>query len=64
MAQYLYNCPEYLESLYACFKAGLVPMNTNYRYADDELVYIYDNADTEAVIFHASFVEAVERIRV
>ncbi|PZS21153.1 MAG: acyl-CoA synthetase, partial [Acidimicrobiales bacterium] len=39
VAQYLYNTPEYLESMFACFKAGLVPVNTNYRYAADELVY-------------------------
>ena len=45
VAQYLYNCPEYLESVFAAFKAGLVPVNTNYRYADDELVYLWDNAD-------------------
>src|SRR6188508_693516 len=30
---YLYNCPEYLESMFAAFKAGLAPVNTNYRYA-------------------------------
>jgi acyl-CoA synthetase (AMP-forming)/AMP-acid ligase II len=63
VAQYLYNSPAYLESLYACFKAGLVPVNTNYRYTDDELVYLWDNSDTEAVMFHASFTERVERIR-
>jgi acyl-CoA synthetase (AMP-forming)/AMP-acid ligase II len=38
-AQYLYNGVEYLESIYAAFKVGLVPVNTNYRYRDDELVY-------------------------
>ena len=32
-----------------CFKAGLVPVNTNYRYTDDELVYLWDNADAVAV---------------
>jgi acyl-CoA synthetase (AMP-forming)/AMP-acid ligase II len=63
VAQYLYNSPEYIESLYACFKAGLVPVNTNYRYTDDELVYLWENSDAEAVILHASFVERVERIR-
>ncbi len=31
VAQYLYNCPEYLESMFAAFKAGLAPVNTNYR---------------------------------
>ena len=29
VAQYLYNCPEYLESMFAAFKVGLVPVNTN-----------------------------------
>ena len=45
VAHYLYNAPEYLESTFAIFKAGLVPVNTNYRYTDDELVYLWDNAD-------------------
>ena len=47
----------------ACFKAGLVPVNTNYRYADDELVYLWDNADAVAVVFHGAFAERIERIR-
>jgi len=63
VAQYLQNCPEYLESVYASFKAGLAPINTNYRYADDELVYLWDNADCVAVVFHATFIERIERIR-
>ncbi len=63
VAQYLHNCPEYLESMFATFKAGLVPVNTNYRYTDDELVYLWDNADAIAVVFHATFSEHIERIR-
>src|SRR5215210_5828578 len=63
VAQYLQNCPEYLESVGASFKAGLAPINTNYRYADDELVYLWDNADCVAVVFHATFIERIERIR-
>ena len=63
VAQYLYNCPEYLESLFACFKASLVPVNTNYRYTKDELVYLWDNADAVAVVFHGSFVDTIEAIR-
>jgi 3-oxocholest-4-en-26-oate---CoA ligase len=63
VAQYLYNGPEYLESVFAAFKAGLVPVNTNYRYADDELVYLWDNADAVAVVFHSSFAERIERVR-
>ena len=61
VALYLYNCPEYLEVEFACFKCGLVPVNTNYRYADDELVYLWDNADAVAVVFHGTFAERIER---
>jgi fatty-acyl-CoA synthase len=63
VAQYLQNCPEYLESVFASFKAGLAPINTNFRYADDELVYLWDNADCVAVVFHAQFADRIERIR-
>jgi fatty-acyl-CoA synthase len=63
VAEYMYNCPAYLETVYACFKAGLVPVNTNYRYTDDELVYLWDNSDSEVVVFHGTFTERVERIR-
>ncbi len=63
VALYLYNCSEYLEATFACFKLGLVPINTNYRYADDELVYLWENADTVAVVFHGAFVPRIEGIR-
>src|SRR5262245_47563914 len=32
VAIYTYNHPAYLESIYAAMKAGLVPVNVNYRY--------------------------------
>ena len=63
VAQYLYNGNEYLESLFACFKAALVPVNTNFRYVHDELVYLWDNADVAAVVFHGAFAEHVDAVR-
>ena len=63
VAQYLYNGPEYIESMFGAFKAGLVPINTNYRYQDDELVYLWDNADCVAVVFHGVFSDTIERVR-
>ncbi len=63
VAHYLYNGPEYLESMFGIWKAGLAPVNTNYRYADDELVYLWDNADAVAVVFHGAFTGTIERIR-
>ncbi|HUF31803.1 MAG TPA: acyl-CoA synthetase [Acidimicrobiales bacterium] len=62
VAQYLHNCPEYLESLFGAWKAGLVPVNTNYRYTESELTYLWDNADAVAVVFHGAFTETIERI--
>jgi fatty-acyl-CoA synthase len=63
VAQYLYNSPEYMESVYAAFKAGLVPINTNYRYLEDELVYLWDNGDAVAVVFHGTFADRIDAIR-
>jgi fatty-acyl-CoA synthase len=63
VAQYLYNCNEYLEALFGAEKASMIPVNTNYRYTDKELTYIWDNADAQAVIFHGSFTKNVERVR-
>ena len=63
VALYLANCPEYLEATFAAFKVSLVPINTNYRYADAELAYLWDNSDAEAVVFHGAFTERVERVR-
>lgn len=63
VAQYLYNCPEYLESTVAALKAGLVPVNTNYRYGDDELAYLWDNADAVAVVFHGTFTPRIDAVR-
>ena len=62
VAQYLHNCPEYLESVYGAFKAGMAVVNTNYRYGSDELVYLWDNADVIAVVFHGTFAEQCEQI--
>ncbi len=63
VAQLLYNSPEYVETLFACFKASFVPVNTNYRYTEDELVYLWGNADAVAVVFHGCFVDTIEAIR-
>ena len=63
VAAFLYNGPEYIESYYAAFKAGFAPVNTNYRYGPEELFYLFDNADAQAVVFHTGFTEVLEKIR-
>jgi fatty-acyl-CoA synthase len=59
---YLYNGAEYLESQFASFKGRGVPVNVNYRYLDDELLYLLDNSDAEALVFHSSLGDRVSRV--
>ncbi|HME46574.1 AMP-binding protein [Mycobacterium sp.] len=58
----LYNGPEYYEAFLAALKARMVPINLNYRYVDDELVYLLEDSDAEALVFHASLGETVGRV--
>ncbi|MEZ5559573.1 MAG: acyl-CoA synthetase [Pseudomonadales bacterium] len=60
---YLHNCNEYLESQYGIFKIRGCPINVNYRYKADELVYLLDNADAEAVVFQACYAMRIWEIR-
>ena len=64
VAQYLHNAPEYLESILACFKGSFVPLNTNFRYGPDELMYLWTNGDVECVIFHGCFTSTIEQLRI
>ena len=63
VAIYTYNCCEYLEGVVATLRAGMVPINTNYRYQAAELAYLWENSDTEAVIFQGTFTEQVDGLR-
>jgi fatty-acyl-CoA synthase len=59
---YLYNGNQYLESQFAAFKLRAVPVNINYRYLDDELLYLLDNSDAEILVFHTGLGERVARV--
>jgi fatty-acyl-CoA synthase len=63
VALYLYNGNEYLESMLAAFKARAVPINVNYRYVEEELLYLFENSQARAVIYHACFAPLLARIR-
>ncbi|WP_405663144.1 acyl-CoA synthetase [Streptomyces sp. NBC_00079] len=52
---HLYNGIEYLQTVFGCLKARIVPVNVNYRYVEDELVYLYRDADLVALVFDAEF---------
>ena len=63
VGMFMYNCPEYLVTQYAAFKSRVTPVNVNYRYLDDELLYLLDNADCEAVVFHSSLGDRIARVK-
>ena len=58
---YLHNCNEYLEAQHGVFKVRGCPVNVNYRYKADELVYLLDNADAEAVFYQGCYAERIRR---
>ena len=60
---YLLNGNEYLESQFAGMKIRGVPININYRYLDDELLYLLENSDAEALVFHTSLADRVARVK-
>ena len=59
---YLHNSNEYLEAQFATFKVMGVPVNVNYRYKSNELIYLLDNSDSEAVFFEACYADQVNEI--
>ena len=63
LALYLYNGNEYIEGMLGAYKARMVPFNVNYRYVEEELIYLLNNAQTKAMIFHTSLAHHVNAIR-
>jgi len=60
---YAYNCVEWVETLWAVFKLRAVWININYRYVEDELRYLFDNADLKALVFAREFAPRVAGVR-
>jgi len=63
IALYSYNRPEFVETLVAALKARLVPVNVNYRYREEELVYLLDNSDATVVVYEAGFAGSVAKVQ-
>ncbi|HEX9258583.1 MAG TPA: AMP-binding protein [Acidimicrobiales bacterium] len=63
VAQLLFNCPEYLETVYAAFKKRAVPVNVNYRYLPDEIHHVLAGGDVEVLVFHGALADRVAAVR-
>jgi acyl-CoA synthetase (AMP-forming)/AMP-acid ligase II len=62
VGMYLRNCAAYVEAMIACYKLRAVPINVNFRYVDDELRYLFDDAGLVGVIHDDDFTPRVEAV--
>ena len=63
LALYLHNGNEYLEGMLGAFKARVAPFNVNYRYVEEELVYLLNDSKATGIIYHDCFADRVTAIR-
>jgi acyl-CoA synthetase (AMP-forming)/AMP-acid ligase II len=59
---HLYNSPEHLEAMLACYKLPAVPVNVNYRYMGDELAYLARDADLVVLVSQPELAAAVATV--
>lgn len=63
LAVYMHNSIAYLETMIAAFKLRAVPINVNYRYVDEEIRYLFADADIKAVVHDPEFSARVDAVR-
>ena len=59
---HMMNGTEYLETMIALFKIRAVPVNVNFRYVEDELLYLYEDADLVGVVYDTEFADRVAAV--
>ncbi|SBS78406.1 Long-chain-fatty-acid--CoA ligase [uncultured Mycobacterium sp.] len=60
---YLRNGNEYLEAMVAGYRARVAPFNVNYRYVEEELLYLLTDSAAKALVYGAEFAPYVASIR-
>ena len=60
---YAFNCVEWLEIMLGAYKLCAIPININYRYVEEELKYLIENADMEAIFYHKQFSKKLKNIK-
>jgi acyl-CoA synthetase (AMP-forming)/AMP-acid ligase II len=58
----MYNRPEMLEAMFACFKAGCGVVPINFRLHPQECAFIIDHSSARAVVISSEFSEALDSI--
>jgi acyl-CoA synthetase (AMP-forming)/AMP-acid ligase II len=57
------NSVEWIEAALAAYKVRAVPVNVNYRYVEEELRYLFDNADLKAVVYDRELAPRLHAVR-
>ncbi|PND54797.1 acyl-CoA synthetase [Mycobacterium sp. ENV421] len=60
---YLRNGNQYLEAMVAGYRARVAPFNVNYRYVEEELLYLLTDSGAKALVYGAEFAPCVAAIR-
>jgi len=60
---YALNSMPWMEALLAICKARAVPVNVNYRYVEEELKYLFDNADLKGLVYDEQFGPRVAAVK-
>src|SRR3954469_8399282 len=60
---YMFNGTEFVETMYAAYKLRAVPINVNYRYVEDELRYLFNDAELKALVHDSEFTPRVAAVR-
>jgi 3-oxocholest-4-en-26-oate---CoA ligase len=59
---YLHNGNEYIEGMIGSYLARVAPFNVNYRYVEEELLYLLTDSQARALIYHATFAPVLARV--
>jgi acyl-CoA synthetase (AMP-forming)/AMP-acid ligase II len=59
----LHNCPEFLETLFACFKAGFGTVPINFRLHPKEASFIIGNSEAAAVVLGDDFRDSLYALK-
>jgi acyl-CoA synthetase (AMP-forming)/AMP-acid ligase II len=57
------NCIEWVEAMFALYKMRAVPINVNFRYVEDELRYLFDNADMVGLVYQREYGPIIAKAR-
>ncbi|MBV9641507.1 MAG: acyl-CoA synthetase [Mycobacteriaceae bacterium] len=60
---YLRNGNEYLEAMIGACRSRVAPFNVSFRYVEEELLYLLNDANATALIYNAEFAPRVAALR-